>query len=144
MLASNVENNVACDDSLADGSCECQQIPPDRERLDRHSELIASRPRVVELRHFERIGLAEDGLVRGVRDAHLHRVRVPQLFLSGSRDSLARLDLLRDVVASVPQATLHVVEGGDHSLATKRRTPLAGSDPWLDVAARFIQARGRD
>ena len=75
-----------------------------------------------------------------LRAAHLSHVPVPQLFLSGSRDPLARLDLLRDVVASVPQAELHVVDGGDHSLATQRRAPLAGSDAWLDVAARFIHA----
>lgn len=48
--------------------------------------------------------------------AHLDAVGVPLLFLSGSRDRLAPLDLLRPVVARLPLARLRVMEGGDHSL----------------------------
>jgi uncharacterized protein len=74
------------------------------------------------------------------RSQHLPQVRVPQLFVSGSRDALARLELLRDVVAALPGARLHLVEGGDHSLATDRRDPLAGSAGWLDATAAFLAA----
>ncbi len=73
-----------------------------------------------------------------LRSEHLEHIRVPQLFISGSRDSLARLDLLRSAVDVIPRARLHLVDGGDHSLALGRQRPLAGSDTWLDVAARFI------
>jgi predicted alpha/beta-hydrolase family hydrolase len=74
-----------------------------------------------------------------VRADHLARVRVPQLFVSGSRDALCNLDRLRAVLASIgSRARLHVVEGGDHSLATSRKDPLQGSDAWLDAAAAFI------
>jgi uncharacterized protein len=77
------------------------------------------------------------------RSQHLPRVRVPQLFVSGSRDTLAQLDLLREVVASLDGARLHVVEGGDHSLATSRRDPLGGAAEWLDATAAFLLAAVR-
>jgi predicted alpha/beta-hydrolase family hydrolase len=74
-----------------------------------------------------------------LRAAHLERVRVPQLFVSGSRDALCDLPRLRQVLAPLgARARLHVVEGGDHSLATCRKEPLAGSDAWLDAVMEFI------
>ncbi|MFQ5599779.1 MAG: alpha/beta family hydrolase [Candidatus Krumholzibacteriia bacterium] len=78
------------------------------------------------------------GRTHALRTEHLPAVRVPQLFLSGSKDPLARIDLLRREVDRLQHASLHVVERADHSLATSRRDPLAGSDGWLDVAAGFI------
>jgi predicted alpha/beta-hydrolase family hydrolase len=50
------------------------------------------------------------------RAAHLAQVSVPMLFLQGTRDQFARLDLLRPVGCDLgPRASLHVVEGADHS-----------------------------
>ncbi len=50
------------------------------------------------------------------RAEHLSLVRVPMLFIQGTRDSLADLDLLRPVCKKLGRkATLHVVDGGDHS-----------------------------
>jgi uncharacterized protein len=50
------------------------------------------------------------------RAGHLARVTVPMLFLQGTRDALADLDLLRPVCAELgPRATLRVMEGADHS-----------------------------
>jgi predicted alpha/beta-hydrolase family hydrolase len=50
------------------------------------------------------------------RAEHLPQVQLPMLFLQGTRDELAQLALVRGVVESLqPRATLHVVEGGDHS-----------------------------
>jgi len=52
-----------------------------------------------------------------LRDAHLPNVSVPMLFLQGTRDALCDLTLLRPILAKVgDRATLHVFEGGDHSL----------------------------
>jgi len=53
---------------------------------------------------------------------HLDRIDAPMLFLSGSRDRLAPLDLLRPVVARLPGAVLEVVEGGNHSFEVPRRS----------------------
>ena len=50
-----------------------------------------------------------------LRDAHLPRIRVPMLFIQGSRDALARLDLMEALVKRLAQARLNVVTGGDHS-----------------------------
>ncbi|HKJ92577.1 MAG TPA: alpha/beta family hydrolase [Longimicrobiales bacterium] len=55
------------------------------------------------------------------RAAHLHDVSVPTLFLQGTRDALADLDLLRPVVAAT-SATLHVLDGADHSFHVLKRS----------------------
>jgi uncharacterized protein len=56
------------------------------------------------------------------RAEHLDRVPAPTLFLQGTRDKLADLDLLRPVLDRVgPRATLHVVEGADHSFEKLKR-----------------------
>lgn len=50
------------------------------------------------------------------RAAHLADIRVPMLFLQGSRDDLASLELLRPVVQGLgDRATLAVFEHADHS-----------------------------
>jgi predicted alpha/beta-hydrolase family hydrolase len=51
-----------------------------------------------------------------LRDEHLANVDVPMLFLQGTRDALARLDLLRPVVERLgPRAELVEIEGAGHS-----------------------------
>jgi len=50
------------------------------------------------------------------RADHLSRVTVPMLFLQGTRDAFADLQLLRPICAQLgSRATLEVVEGADHS-----------------------------
>ncbi|AMO25408.1 alpha/beta hydrolase [Ramlibacter solisilvae] len=50
------------------------------------------------------------------RAAHLDAVQLPMLFLQGTRDALADLALIRDTTGALGErATLHVVEGADHS-----------------------------
>lgn len=50
------------------------------------------------------------------RAAHLSDVRVPMLFLQGTRDALADVTLLKPVVKSLgKRATLHLVADADHS-----------------------------
>jgi len=80
------------------------------------------------------------GRTDALRDAHLPDVPVPQLFVSGTRDSLARRDLLQATTTRLGRrAWLYLVEGGDHSLAVKRSDPLAGSGAWLDACAAFVR-----
>ena len=76
------------------------------------------------------------------RSDHLRATVVPLLFLQGTRDKLARLDLLEPVCQDLGQgATLHMVEGADHGFSraeevrshrrpSSRRT--RGCDPNLD------------
>lgn len=61
------------------------------------------------------------------RADHLARVACPMLFHQGSRDRLADLTLLRPVLTRLgSRASLHVVDGGDHSFKTPKRM---GRDP---------------
>jgi predicted alpha/beta-hydrolase family hydrolase len=84
--------------------------------------------------------LSPAGRPEKLRAEHLERIRVPQLFVSGSRDSLCDLTRLRAVLEPLGRgARLHVVEGGNHSLATSRKDPLGGSDAWLDAVIEFVR-----
>lgn len=57
------------------------------------------------------------------RADHLGKVDLPLLFLQGSRDDFARLDLITDVCEELgSNATLHVVEDADHSFAVPKRS----------------------
>jgi predicted alpha/beta-hydrolase family hydrolase len=49
------------------------------------------------------------------RAEHLKNVKVPMLFLQGTRDALAQSDLIEFVCSSLPKATLTKIEGADHS-----------------------------
>ncbi len=50
------------------------------------------------------------------RAEHLVKVRMPMLFLQGTRDTFADLKLLRPVCAELgSRATLHIIETADHS-----------------------------
>ncbi len=63
------------------------------------------------------------GKTEQLRKDHFPRVVVPTLFVSGTRDSLCKLDLLRPVIDEMgKRATLHVVEGGDHSFEVPKRS----------------------
>jgi predicted alpha/beta-hydrolase family hydrolase len=76
------------------------------------------------------------------RAAHLARVSVPMLFVQGTRDPLADLDLLRPVLEPLgPRATMLVVEGGDHSFHVPRRsgrTDEQALDEIVDGTAAWI------
>lgn len=69
------------------------------------------------------------------RAAHLADVRVPMLFVQGTRDTLARVDLIEQVCASLgPLATLHIVDQADHSFAVPKRAKLASDDVYQELA----------
>ncbi len=51
-----------------------------------------------------------------LRDAHLYDIRIPVLFVEGTRDTLCDLSLLRGVLEKMETSwDLKVIEGGDHS-----------------------------
>jgi uncharacterized protein len=57
------------------------------------------------------------------RAAHLADVGLPMLFLQGTRDKLADLDLLTPVLEHVaPRPTLHILEGADHGFHVLKRS----------------------
>jgi predicted alpha/beta-hydrolase family hydrolase len=55
------------------------------------------------------------------RAEHLKEVKVPMLFLQGTRDALATWDLIEKVCASLRKATLVKLEGADHSFKAGKR-----------------------
>ena len=55
------------------------------------------------------------------RARHLAQVRLPMLFLSGTRDALATPALLEHVVQTLPTATLHWLETADHGYRVLQR-----------------------
>jgi predicted alpha/beta-hydrolase family hydrolase len=76
------------------------------------------------------------------RAEHLARVDVPMLFVSGDRDALAELDLLRPVVDRLDErATLHLVSHADHSFKTAAKsgqTSAEAESEALDALAGWI------
>jgi predicted alpha/beta-hydrolase family hydrolase len=71
------------------------------------------------------------------RADHLSQVTVPMLFIQGTRDSLADLTLLRQVTDPLgSRATLHVIEGGDHSFHVSRKSGQTDDQVLAGIAAR--------
>jgi len=69
------------------------------------------------------------------RAAHLFEVDHPMLFLQGTRDALARLELLEPVLDRVgPKATLHLVEGANHSFHVPKRSGRTDEDVGDELA----------
>jgi len=78
------------------------------------------------------------------RAEHLSDVQVPMLFLQGTRDEFAGLDLLRPIVKKLGKsATLHLVEGGDHSFKVLKRTGRTEGDVMSELADTFTAWAGQ-
>ena len=58
------------------------------------------------------------------------------LFLQGTRDALAELDLIEGVIASLPSATLMKLEGADHAfkMPKQKAIPILAEhiDRWIE------------
>jgi uncharacterized protein len=78
------------------------------------------------------------------RAEHLTSVDVPMLFLQGTRDEFAQLDLLQQVVGGLGErATLHLVEEGDHSFKVPKRTGKGEGDVMNELAETVQQWAAR-
>jgi uncharacterized protein len=55
------------------------------------------------------------------RAEHLKEVKVPMLFLQGTRDELATLELIEEVTSSLKSATLIKLEGADHAFKSGKQ-----------------------
>jgi hypothetical protein len=76
-----------------------------------------------------------------VRDQVLRSLGAPILFVQGTRDALCPLDLLENVRAgmSAPNS-LHIVEGGDHSLVVTKAQLRAAGETQEEVEQRILAA----
>ena len=77
------------------------------------------------------------------RASHLADVKIPMLFLQGTRDALAELSLLEPVVKGLgSRATLHLSEGADHSfhvLKSSGRNDREVMAELLDAFAAWVE-----
>jgi predicted alpha/beta-hydrolase family hydrolase len=68
------------------------------------------------------------------RAEHLSGIAIPMLFLQGTRDALADLGHLKPVIKALgSRATLHAVEGGDHSFAVLKKSGRTNDDALAEV-----------
>lgn len=73
------------------------------------------------------------------RVAHLPAIAVPVLIVQGERDAFGGPDELRPVLQTMPApVTLHVVQGGDHSFATKAAPRSAVYESICDVVRDWV------
>ncbi|MGO9466618.1 MAG: alpha/beta family hydrolase [Isosphaeraceae bacterium] len=73
------------------------------------------------------------------RADHLHAVNLPMLFLSGTRDELADLKLLRPVCNRLgKRATLHTLDTADHGYRVLKRSRTSEEDVFVE-AARIVR-----
>jgi predicted alpha/beta-hydrolase family hydrolase len=81
-----------------------------------------------------------------IRDEHLYRIEVPMLFLHGTGDPFATLELLTKVIAKLGALAEDVpIEGGDHSFNVrgKKRDAREVGAELAGVAAPFIRRIAR-
>ena len=69
------------------------------------------------------------------RAEHLSAIKIPMLFLSGTRDELATLDLLKPVVAKLgKRATLYLLDTANHSYKVLKKTRESTEDVFDEMA----------
>ena len=69
------------------------------------------------------------------RAEHLSNIQIPMLFISGTRDALAELDLLKPVVKKLgKRATLHLLDTSDHSYKILKKTRKSDEDVFVEMA----------
>ena len=85
---------------------------------------------------------APPGAPSDERAQHLGDIKVPMLFLQGTRDEFADLDLLRPLAKGLgPRATLTLLDDADHSFHVPARTGKKDADvrrEMLDAFAAWV------
>ena len=79
--------------------------------------------------------LHQPGRAETKRADHLDKVSIPMLFLSGTRDELADLELLKPVCKRLgKRATLHLLDTADHGFRVLKRTRQSKEDVYAEMA----------
>jgi predicted alpha/beta-hydrolase family hydrolase len=77
------------------------------------------------------------------RTAHLPSIRVPVLIVQGERDAFGTPAELEPVLKTMTAAvTLHVVDGGDHSLKVRGRSSEQVYTPVFDAIVEWVRRSG--
>ena len=78
------------------------------------------------------------GKVDQLRAKHLPDIKVPMLFIQGSRDTFGTPDELQPIIKGLKApADLYVVEGGDHSFKVLKRMGVTQEDTYKAVLDRI-------
>jgi predicted alpha/beta-hydrolase family hydrolase len=73
------------------------------------------------------------------RAKHLADVKIPMLFLQGTRDALAELSLLQPVVKDLgSRATLHLADGADHSFHVLKSSGRNDREVLAEILDAFV------
>ena len=74
-----------------------------------------------------------------LRDAHLPQIKSPMLFVQGSRDAFGTRDEIHELINRLKlPATLHAVEGGDHSLKVPKSSGLTQDQVYESAMDRIV------
>jgi len=101
------------------------------------SQYLATQPAVkVKGVIFFGFPLHQSGKPSIERAEHLKSVKVPMLFLQGTRDELASHDLIEKVCASLRLATLKTIEGANHAFKAGKQDIMPiladATRSWID------------
>lgn len=78
------------------------------------------------------------------RAEHLANIKIPMLFLSGTRDELATLDLLEPTIKKLGKhATLHLIDTANHSYKVLKRARNSTEDVFAEMSAAVHAWIGR-
>lgn len=106
-------------------------------RMTSQAQALAPLPGVLGLA-FLGFPLHPAGKPSSERAKHLADVKIPMLFLQGTRDALAELSLLEPVVKGLgPRATLHPVMEADHSFHVLKRSGRNDQEVMNEVLDAF-------
>jgi predicted alpha/beta-hydrolase family hydrolase len=112
-------------------------------RMTSQAQAAAPLPKVHGLA-FLGFPLHPAGRPSAERGKHLSGVQIPMLFLQGTRDELATLDLLEPLVAELgPRTTLKLFQNADHSFHVPARTGRTDAEvrsEMLDVLSAWMQS----
>ena len=112
-------------------------------RMTSQAQAKAALPGVVGLAFFG-FPLHAAGKPSADRADHLADVKIPMLFLQGTRDALADLKLLKGVVKRLgARATLRLFDDADHSFHVPARSGRKDADvrrEMLDAVAAWVRA----
>jgi predicted alpha/beta-hydrolase family hydrolase len=107
-------------------------------RMTSQAQALAPLPGVKGLA-FLGFPLHPPGKPSDERAEHLTDLRVPMLFVQGTRDEFAELSLLEPVVKRIgPSATLHLVQDADHSLHVPKRSGRNDREVMDEVLDAFV------
>ncbi len=77
------------------------------------------------------------------RADHLYNVKLPLLFLQGTRDRLSNLELLRPLLDGVkPRPSLYIVDDADHGFHVPKRSGRTDDEVLDELCAEFAAWAG--